>query len=211
MKKANKWYDRENMPYAEDRYRVAVFATWVRKVKWQLYCTFTFGLQHSDELADWKFKEFINRLEAILKADVTYIRGDEKRFSGTGMPACGRHFHVLMTSAAPMSTAYVAWLWKEVAGSWDDGADVQPYDPKLNGVEYVLKKINQPDGEWTARNLHLELPMPPENTRCQSRRQLKRHGLRMKLYENAEKPAKPFQQPEFVLGEEMFKQYAQML
>jgi len=205
MKSTKKWYDRENMPYAKDHYAVAVFATWLRKVKWQLYCTFTFGMQHSDEHADWKFKEFINRLEAAYKADVIYVRGEERQLSGCGKPASSRHFHVLMTSAAPMHPAYVEWLWKEEAGSYDDGADVQPYDAKLNGVEYVLKKINQPDGDWTARNLHLVLPMDQEKVRRRTRRQLKRHELRMNQYAHLEKPAKPFHGPEFILDEETLK------
>ncbi len=193
MKFATNWYDRDNWPYAEDLYTVAVFATWLKKVKWQFCCTFTFGMKHSDYHADEKFKEFINRLEATLKADVTFVRGEERQPSGCGKPACGRHFHVLMTSAAPMSTAYVAWLWKDVAGSYDDGADVQPFDAKLNGVEYVLKKINKPDGDWTARNLHLVLPMEPEKIRKRTRRQLKRHEARLKHHANTETPANTMQ------------------
>jgi hypothetical protein len=42
------------------------------------------------------------------------------------------------------------------------GALVLPYDPNLNGVSYVLKQINQPDGDWDFRKLHLFHPLAGE-------------------------------------------------
>ena len=183
---AIKWYNREYWPYEIDRLMVAAYAEFFKSVEWQLFATFTFGSQHSDDQADWKFNQFINRLEATIKADVIYVRGDEKRFSGCGKPACGRHFHVLITSAAPLDPFMVECLWKNIAGHRHDGADVRLYDPELDGVQYVFKMMNQPYGEWKIRNLHLVLPMAQEMIRRRTRRQLKRHELRMKLLANAE-------------------------
>lgn len=188
---AIRWYEREYRPYAADRILVGDYAAWLKPVKWQLIATFTFGSRLSDEEANRRFDEFIDRLEGTVKSDVTYVRGDEKRFSGCGMPGCGRHYHVVMASAAPLSPAVVEWLWKEVAGSWDDGADVQPYDPSRNGIGYVLKMMNQPYGDWTFRNLHLLFPVGPESLNKRQRRHLRRHEARMKQFAGM-KPVKPW-------------------
>ena len=103
--------------------------------------------------------QFINRLELHLKSDVGYVRGDEKRVSGCGKPACGRHYHALLTSAAPLKPAFVEWLWNYVAGnpSNDGGAKVEAYDSSKNGAGYVLKLINQPEGDWALGRLELVL------------------------------------------------------
>jgi hypothetical protein len=189
---AVRWYEREYWPYAADRKMVGEYAALFKQVKWQLFCTFTFGKALAkpvaDEMANSLFAEFINRLEATTKADIIYVRGDEKRFSGCGKPGCGRHFHVVLTSAAPLIPAVVKWHWKEVAGSWDDGADVQPYDASLAGVRYVLKMLTQLHGDWTFRNLHLVFPVSEEMLTCQKRRQLRRHAARMKSFADVKIP-----------------------
>jgi hypothetical protein len=157
MKESNNFYDRPHWPYFQDKQMTAAYAAYFKSVKWKLYATFTFGLEHSDDHADWKFNQFINLLESKIKADVIFVRGDEKRFSGCGKPACGRHFHVLLTSAAPLDPFLVECLWMSVAGHHHDGADVRPFDPELAGVKYVFKMMHQLYGEWNARNLHLVL------------------------------------------------------
>lgn len=190
--KAAKWYERQYWPYAADRNTVSDYAAWLKPVKWQLFCTFSFGKPFAkpvaDEMANSLFAEFINRLEAMVKADLIYVRGDEKRFSGCGKPACGRHFHTVMASAAPLQPAVVEWLWKEAAGSWDDGADIQPYNPNLNGVAYVLKMMDKPYGDWTARKLHLVMPMSTEMLSRRERRNLRRHQARANLFANMKRP-----------------------
>lgn len=181
---ATKWYERPYWQYAKDKRMTAAYAKFFKAVPWQLFATFTFGAQHSDERADWVFAQFINCLERMTHADTVYIRGDEKRFSGCGKPACGRHFHVLMASAAPLDPFFVECLWKDIVGHRDDGADVRPHDPELEGAQYVFKMMNKPYGEWTARNLHLVLPMEQGKAGMRTRRNLKRHEHRLKLMAN---------------------------
>jgi hypothetical protein len=78
----------------------------------------------------------------------------------------------------------------EMAGNRKDnaGAQVVPYDPKLDGVSYVLKFILQPDGDWALRKLELFHPeprsLPPTTKRM--RRHLRRHLAREEQFGNAE-------------------------
>jgi hypothetical protein len=154
------WYHREHWPYASDQHTVEEYAAWLVKVPWQLFCTFTFARKVSDQQADKTFIEFINRLESSLKCNVAYVRGDEKRFSGCGKPACGRHFHALLTSEKPLPAAVVAFFWKSMFGKRSDDAGIQaePYDSHQNGVSYVVKSINDIHGDWSFRKLRLVHP-----------------------------------------------------
>jgi hypothetical protein len=151
------WYERMQWRYAKDQRTVAGYADWLVKVPWQLFCTLTFAWKVSDQQADKTFVEFINRLEGSLKCNVAFVRGDEKRFSGCGKPACGRHFHALLASEIPLPPTIVECSWKNMAGERSDnaGAQVESYDSHQNGVLYVLKAINDIHGDWSFRKLHL--------------------------------------------------------
>ena len=95
---------------------VAELAKWLKPVPWQVICTFTFGRRVSDYEAEDRFRAYINRVEYAIKADISYVRGHEKRFSGCGKPACGRHYHAVMASAAPLNPAFLEVLWTKNAG-----------------------------------------------------------------------------------------------
>jgi hypothetical protein len=159
-RKSALWYERGHWPYASDQHAVKKYAEWVKLVPWQLFCTFTFAWKVSDQQADKTFIEFINRLESSLKCNIAYVRGDEKRFSGCGKPACGRHFHALLTSEIPLHQTIVECSWKSMAGkrSDDAGAKAEPYDPHRGGALYVVKSINDINGDWSFRKLHLFHP-----------------------------------------------------
>ena len=172
------WYDREHWPYAADRRITEELANWFKQVRWRLFCTFTFPGVVSDQQAIKAFDEFINQLEHYLQCDVGYLRGDEKRHSGCGKPGCPRHFHALLTCVRPVASELVEFLWSSKVGRRSDGdsAQVKPYDPNLNGVSYVLKYNNQPNGDWAFRNIHLFLPlMAGEEITKRMRRHLLRH------------------------------------
>ncbi|HEY6337081.1 MAG TPA: hypothetical protein VIW68_01170 [Candidatus Sulfotelmatobacter sp.] len=143
-----------------DRRTAEQYADWLRHIDWRLFCTFTFAWKVSDPQADKTFAEFINRLERLLKFDVGYVCAAEKRLSGCGRSACGRHFHALITCAAPVSPGVVEELWMSMAGHRDDGAgaQVQHFDANQNGVSYVFKLMNQPDGDWSFGKLDLFPP-----------------------------------------------------
>lgn len=93
---------------AED---LAVYISWLRPVPWQLFATFTFAWQVSDPQALKVFREFTNRLEGFLRGPVVFVRGDEKRYSGCGMPGAPRHFHALLTAHRQLDRHFVAELW----------------------------------------------------------------------------------------------------
>jgi hypothetical protein len=136
------------------------YARWLKQIDWKVFCTFTYAWRVSDPQADKTFIEFINRLERSLKSNVGYVRGDEKRFSGCGKPASARHYHAVLTSAIPLEPTWVASLWMEMAGHRSDhaGAKVDTYNPAANGIEYVLKFISQPEGDWKFGRLELFHP-----------------------------------------------------
>ena len=154
------WYEQSCWPYASAHQTVEQYAHWVGLVPWQLICTLTFAWRVSDEQADKIFAAFIDRLETARKCNVAYVRGDEKRFSGCGKPACARHYHVLLASEKPLDPSVVEVLWKSMAGNRSDnaGAQVELFDADQNGISYVLKAINHEQGNWTFRKLHLFHP-----------------------------------------------------
>lgn len=157
------------------------YVDWLRAVPWQLFSTLTFAWPVSDPQAVNVFAEFIDRLEKYLRGPVGLIRGDEKRYSGCGMPGAPRHFHALLTAHREIDRHFVADLWMNMAGRRENGsgADVRIYDPNLDGLAYVLKFINEPLGDWDLRNLDLFLPSPEaKQVNYRQRRRLARHAKR---------------------------------
>ncbi len=188
-----RWYERDRWTYLSDRQTADAYAKWLGTIPWKLFCTLTFVWRVSDQQAIDVFSRFINLLERQYKSDVGYIRGDEKRFSGCGKPACGRHFHALLASAAPIAPEMVESVWTTLAGHRNDGsaALVLPYDPNQNGASYVLKFINQPEGDWAHHKLHLFHPEARglQNMNRRTRRLLKRHSAREQYFANVESPS----------------------
>jgi hypothetical protein len=183
------FYDRENMPYEVDRKAVAERAHWLKLAPWQVFCTYTFGGRPPDEETEQVFGTYINQLEHSGRADISYVCGHEKRFSGCGKPASGRHFHTVMASAAPLSPAILEFFWTSIPGNRRDSANVRPYDPTRNGVLYILKSIDQQHGDWSFRKLHLVLPgIDVGSLNHGERRNLQRHQARLKAF--AIKPPK---------------------
>jgi hypothetical protein len=169
---------------------LAVYVEWLRPIPWQLFCTFTFAWSVSDQQAVKVFQEFVNRLERLMHYPIVLIRGDEKRFSGCGMPGAPRHFHALMTSHIQLDSYFVSALWMSMAGQREDGAgaDVRIYDPNMGGLAYVLKFLNDPLGDWDFRNLDLFLAnFRSEEMKHRQRRRLARHQKRTDV--NAERTA----------------------
>src|SRR6185437_6582616 len=104
---------------------------WLRLARWEFLCTFTFPQIVSDAQAIDVLKRFINHLERTLRCSVSLICSSEKRLSGCGRPACGRHFHLVMTCGISVSPTFIESLWTDMAG-WpraDAGAKVDAYDP----------------------------------------------------------------------------------
>jgi hypothetical protein len=161
---------------------------WLRHVPWQLFCTFTFAWQVSDPQALKVFGEFVNRLERFVRGPIVLVRGDEKRYSGCGMPGAPRHFHALMAAHRRLDRSWVADHWMSLAGRRKSGAgaDVRIYDPNLDGVAYVLKFINEPFGDWDLRNVDLFLsPLDHQPLSSRQRRRRARHEKRSEMAHTA--------------------------
>ena len=184
-----RWYDRQNWPYASDRERLEQYAKWLKQIPWTFFCTLTFAWRVSDRQADQIFKEFIKRLESTLRCNVAYVRGDEKRLSGCGKSACARHFHALLACTTPVTPRYIEESWMAMAGNRSDGAgaEVKPYDGERKGVEYVLKFINQTEGDWDFHKLDLFLPHEETNApNHATKRRLRRHRARQQQFASAD-------------------------
>ena len=158
---------------------LVAYGEWLKQIPWQLFCTFTFAWPVSDMQAVKVFHEFINRLERGIRGPVAYVRGDEKRFSGCGMPGAPRHFHALLAAHRKLDRNMVAGLWMNMAGRRKNGAgaDVRIYDPTLDGLAYVLKFIDQPGNDWDLQNLDLFLTAPDKLNTSRQRRRLVRHAM----------------------------------
>ena len=169
------------------------YAAWLRTIPWKLYGTFTFAWPVSDAQADKVFYAFINRMERHIGSDIAWVRGDEKRWSGCGMPSIPRHYHAVFWSAAPLSGWLFESEWMSMAGvrasntASDErqkpGAKVDAYDPNRNAVSYVLKMINSPEGDWQFGRLDLALPASTHGpVTSRQRRRLRRHEERVRTF-----------------------------
>lgn len=174
------WYDREHWPYQADRRLIDQYARFFHSVPWQLFVTLTFAWSVSDAQALKVFQTFIGSLEKATFSPIAYVRGDEKRFSGCGKPAAPLHYHLVMASAAQLPPSLLSNVWMQLAGRRSEGvsAYVQPYDPALPGVNYILKRFLLPDGDWNPRNLDLYLSSQTINKRA--RRRMRRQQEREK-------------------------------
>jgi hypothetical protein len=152
--------ERECLRFQRERAIAQVYVNWLKQVDWKFFCTFAFAWKVSDQQAEKTFAAFIDRLARTLRCEVCYFRGDEKRVSGCGKPASGRHFHALLACVAPVNASFIEFFWKSMAGNRSDdaGAQVEEYNSSENGARYILKNINQPDGNWAFRNLELFHP-----------------------------------------------------
>lgn len=155
------------------------YAQWLSRIPWQLFCTLTFAHRVSDQHANKVFLEFVDRAERRFRSPITYVRGDERRFSGCGMPASPRHYHLLLASAVKLDREWLRNCWEYMAGErrFGAGGDFRIYDPALPGVEYVLKKIQTEAGDWTFSNLDYFFPSRRNGARF--RRRLRRQLIRM--------------------------------
>lgn len=163
---------------------LVAYVAWLRLVPWQLFCTLTFAWPVSDPQAVKVFGEFVNRVERFLRCPIGLVRGDEKRFSGCGMPGAPRHFHALLAAHVRLDKHWIADVWMNMAGRRKNGsgADVRFYDPKLPGLAYVLKFINHPNGDWDLRNIDLFMQTcNPEDMNCRQRRRLARQAKRSQI------------------------------
>jgi hypothetical protein len=155
------------------------YIEWLGPVPWQVWATLTFAWKVSDAQADRVFAAYVDRVERFLRCPLTYIRGDELRFSGCGKPASPRHYHVLFAAECRLDPRWLAAAWMALAGAGTNGAGahVCQYDPNRNALAYTLKLVNRPDGDWSFKNLDLFIGVGNATERNhRARRRMSRHG-----------------------------------
>jgi hypothetical protein len=158
---------------------IQAYEDWFSRIPWQLFCTLTFAHRVSDQQANGIFIEFINRVERQILAPIAYVRGDEKRFSGCGMPASPRHYHLLLACVVELDRDWLRNCWEYMAGErrFGAGGDFRPFNPALPGVAYVLKKLQYKGGDWQFNNL--DYFFRSRRNTARSRRRMRRHLLRI--------------------------------
>ena len=133
-------------------------AAWLEDVPWQLFATLEFPTRTTrPETASVKFAEMIGTMERILRTRVCYLNASETRSkSGAIVPL---HYHAAFAAARPIPHQLVAGIWNEGVGRTNsvggDLARVQPYDPAMGGLGYIVKQIADQNCEWDCRNVGL--------------------------------------------------------
>ena len=123
--------------------QVAKYGEFFYQWPWDHFATLTFtksgSLPHS--IATWNW--FIDRLGRITRGRVSWVRGDEVRWSGCGKPQIPLHFHSLLLFQHPPGPQTVAELWKTQVGD----AQVKQYDPAKGAAWYTSELICYPTGD----------------------------------------------------------------
>lgn len=132
-------------------------AEWLQPVPWQLFATLEFPWNAKPETATSKFDQMINTMERTLRTRVCCVNASETRSkTGAMVPL---HIHASFASAKPIPRQLVAGAWAEGVGRTNsvggDLARVEPFNPAMGGISYIVKLINDPDCEWGFRNVHL--------------------------------------------------------
>ena len=133
-------------------------AQWLQSVPWQLFATLEFPyLRTRYETARLKFADMVNTVERCLRTRLGYLYAMETRSkSGAVVPL---HFHAAFTAIRPIPDWLVAGVWNQAVGRSNsvggDLALVEPYDPSMGGIEYIVKQVGDPNCEWDCRNVHL--------------------------------------------------------
>lgn len=135
----------------------AAVAEWLQPVPWQLFATLEFPWNALPETATMKFDQMIDTMERTLRTRVCCVNASETHSkSGAQVPL---HIHASFTAAKLISRQLVAGIWAEGVGRTNsvggDLARVEPFNPAMGGIGYIVKLINDPDCEWGFRNLHL--------------------------------------------------------
>ena len=110
--------------------------------------------QHrSAERASALLEDYLNEIEALVKAPLSCLISMEKHYSGLGMPAGRVHFHMLIGCARTLDPKRMDEIWSEprYGGTWVKGksALILPYDAAIDASFYMFKSLNDPAWDWT--------------------------------------------------------------
>jgi len=151
---------------------------WLREFPWQLFVTLTFRITVGRECARKTYHDWIVANERLHRGPIGWIRGEEYRWSGCGMPAVPRHFHALLCSDRHLNAQCLRDQWA-VLGHFGRNIDVRAYEPDNWAAHYCVKYIGEPGGDWDlSENLDLFKPEAPGNGNHRVRRRWARHQQR---------------------------------
>jgi hypothetical protein len=149
---------------------VAAIAAWVSPIRWQWFITITFPWNVREETAIKKLRELASVLAKAAHAHVCYLAGQESKSAHNGeqVPV---HFHLVLTSHAPISKEAIEAAWSGLVGfgmtpdQVRDHVLVEPYRPELPGIHYCLKDLNEDLADWYFYGLEYFLPGLPGPSR----------------------------------------------
>ncbi len=176
-------YDR--LPIHRDIYHQQNHADWWRQFPWDFYVTLTFSKDRSADRATALLEEYLNEIEALVKAPLSCLISMEKKYSGLGMPAGRVHFHLLIACARPLDPKRLEdpWTQPRYGGTWVSrkSAFIVPYDAAIDASFYMFKSLSDPAWDWNSRNLDLISPARPAScaTSKRARRRLRRNQKRL--------------------------------
>jgi hypothetical protein len=106
----------------------------------QLIATLTAARIRAQQGFDTLFSEWVSAIQRRERKTIAFVRADELRPQ--------RHIHALLIAARPLSVEIATFEWQVFAGSkCRDAALVEPYQGGGGGLAYVLKRMNEPDGD----------------------------------------------------------------
>ena len=121
------------------------WGTYLSGFPWNIYGCGTYREPVGPVKAEALMKRYIERLERKVKADVAFFAARESRTSGCGMSPIPLHWHFVAASKHSYDMDRVAQdLWTDRFGE----SQVEPFDPTGDGLYYICKLANHPNGEF---------------------------------------------------------------
>jgi hypothetical protein len=106
------------------------YANWIDAYHWQWFATLTFRGYASVSNTNRRFKSWIDAVEkGTGTGTFRWVRVIERYPSN--------HLHVLVGGIADSRGEKWIELWENLAGD----ARIEPFDPDLNGIRYMLKTL----------------------------------------------------------------------
>lgn len=107
------------------------------------YFTLTYATRRSLEARHNALKVWLDAIEWLQRRPLGWIRADEVRFSGLGMPEIPEHHHGLLIGTHHLDCRTAESLWR----SFGD-ARVLRYEPHGGAAEYCMKHALHKGQDW---------------------------------------------------------------
>jgi hypothetical protein len=139
---------------------VSAYGDFFHQWPWDHYATLTFGRQMSEARCINRWQDFIDSIGRFTHGRVGWVRADEQRWSGCGIPEVPLHFHSLLKYQHVPAPEAVAALWKSKAGD----AQVEAYGSGGGAAWNIAKMFPYEDTKYDIGGLE-HFPRSPESRR----------------------------------------------